>query len=176
MRQGDDLFRLLFGKPVLQAYGDVRLQLRFGLGPGRQGGYGHQFAGSPVKVVAGENVAKEMGFQIFVQLGMEVEKLALDRAAAEFRLVFRSENEAFAFGKRAGRSSFLNRLAGGGFFLSQNHERLRRVERPGETAVGVKLTDDLLGLVQGQAFFESRFEIRSQFILFAARQRGADIR
>ena len=96
----DDCRALFIRHAVVFCDLEMSLHLRFRFGACRQRRHRQQFAGAPVHVVAGEDVAEEMGFQIFVELRMEIEKTALDGSAAELCLIGGPEINGFPRGKR----------------------------------------------------------------------------
>ena len=153
----------------------MSLHLRFRFGACRQRRHRQKFAGAPVHVVAGEDVAEEMGFQIFVELRMEIEKTALDRSTAELCLIGGPEINGFPRGKRGRLFPLGNRTIRGDTFVHHVLQRGRGVQSAGKTAVGIKLSDILLRLGERKSSIESAVQRGSQCFLFAAGDGGSDV-
>lgn len=86
-----DSVHLFVRQAVVFADADVGVQLAFRTLHGSQSRNGGKLSGFPVKIVAPKDVAEEVGFQELVNGRGKLEKLALDRSAAEFCLVLRAE-------------------------------------------------------------------------------------
>ena len=141
---------LRIGDAVVFADGDVGVQLALHARHCGERGDGGDFAGSPVEVVAPEDVAEQVRLEIFVDCRSEFKERTPDRRAAEFRLVGGAEIDALSRRKRAWLPALCIPDTRCFPLFQQNHVAAERIQAARETAVGIELSQNLLDLVYGQ--------------------------
>ena len=153
---------------------DVGVQLTFHTGHCGESGDRGDLTRLPVQIGASENITEKMGFEILVDSRSELKQRPFHRATGQLCLIRRSEFNAFSLRQRTGQFPLRISDAFCLTFPEQFHETAERVQTAGETAVRVKLSQDLLDPVHCQPAVESVCKRLFQVCHIALRRKTGD--